>query len=112
MVWPAVDYVTQYLDEELMTTISDCTNALSISRSGKSIASSTEKIFRFFGASMFMTCVPYPQMLMYWAHDSRLPAIANMMSRKRFFNLRSSLKTVTSDDVTKENKADDVFWKV
>ena len=37
MVWPAVDYVTQYLDEELMTTISDCTNALSISRSGKSI---------------------------------------------------------------------------
>ena len=26
--WSAVDYVAQYLDEELMTTISDCTNAM------------------------------------------------------------------------------------
>ena len=94
--WPAVDYITQYLDEELMTTISDCTNAMSISRSGKSIASSAEEIFRFFEASVFMTCVPYP--IMYWAHDTRLPAIADMMSRRRFFNLRGSLKTVIDDD--------------
>ena len=96
--WSAVDYVTQNLDEELMTTISDCTNAMSISRSGKSIASSAEEIFRFFGASVFMTCVPYPQIHMYWAHDTRLPAIADMMTRRRFFNLRGSLKTVIDDD--------------
>ena len=99
--WSAVDYVTQYLDEELMTTISECTNAMSISRSGNSIASSTEEIFRFVGASVFMKGVPYPQIYMYWKHDTRFPSIADMMSRRRFFNLRGSLKTVIDDDVTK-----------
>ena len=38
-----MDYVTQYFDEELMKTISDCTNAFPTSRSRKSIESSTEK---------------------------------------------------------------------
>ena len=111
--WSPVDYVVQYLDEELSKTISDCTNDMSISRSGKSIESSTQEIFRFFGASVYITGVPYPQIHMYWAHDTRSvsDAITDMASRRIFFNLKGYLKSGIDGDVTKQAKADDVLLK-
>ncbi|XP_061581381.1 uncharacterized protein LOC133447017 isoform X2 [Cololabis saira] len=109
-LWP-VQYMEQYIDIELMKVLADCTNSMSLAKSGRSLNTSVEEMYRFFGASILMSCVPYPQTRMFWCNSLRIPAISDSMRRDRFFKLRSHLKVVIDDDVPEDGKTD-TFWKV
>ncbi|KAG7494019.1 hypothetical protein JOB18_021211 [Solea senegalensis] len=108
--WPA-DYMEQYIDAELMKVVADCTNSMSLANSGRSLNTSVEEMYHFFGVSILMSCVPYPQTRMFWSNALRIPAISDSMRRDRFFKLRSHLKVVIDNDVPEDRKTDK-FWKV
>lgn len=99
----------QYIYSELVKVIADCTNAMSLANSGRSLKTSVDEMYHFFGAAILM---PYPQTRMYWSNGLRIPASSDTMSRDRFFKLRSQLKVVIDDDVSEDERKIDQLWKV
>uniref|UniRef100_A0A671XXE1 Si:ch211-255f4.7 n=1 Tax=Sparus aurata TaxID=8175 RepID=A0A671XXE1_SPAAU len=110
--WTTLDYVEQYIDKDLITIIADCSNATSLARSGYLLNTSVDEIYHFFGACILMSCVPYPQIRMYWSKALRFPAITERFTRDRFFRLRRSLKVLIDDNVPEDLRECDKFWKV
>ncbi|CAH1998032.1 unnamed protein product [Acanthoscelides obtectus] len=49
---------------------------------------------------------------MYWAKPTRVAAIADVMTRGRFFSIRSNLKVVIDGSISEEKRRYDKFWKV
>ncbi|XP_055082645.1 piggyBac transposable element-derived protein 3 [Periophthalmus magnuspinnatus] len=110
--WSPLDYIKHYIDKDLMKTIAHCSNATSLAKSGVPLNTSTDEIYHYFGACILMSCVPYPEIRMYWSKVLRFPAITEKFTRDRFFRLRSSLKVLIDDDVPEDLKTCDQFWKV
>ncbi|XP_056880797.1 uncharacterized protein LOC130521186 isoform X2 [Takifugu flavidus] len=49
--WTPLNYVEQYIDHNLIKkNIADCTNAVSLSRSGDLLRTSIDEVYHFFGA--------------------------------------------------------------
>lgn len=97
------NYVEQDIATELMKLIADCTNAMSLANSGRSLNTSVDEIYHFFGAAILVSCVPYPQTRMFWSDALRISANTDTMTRGRFFKLRSNLKVFIDNDVSQEN---------
>ncbi|KAI7790921.1 putative piggyBac transposable element-derived protein 3-like [Triplophysa rosa] len=98
--WTPIDYVSQYIDKDLIKLIVYCSNATALSG-----------MYHFFGASILMSCVSYPQIRMYWSSAIRFPAIADKFTRDRFHKLRQSIKLVIDDDIPEDLRECDKFWK-
>ncbi|XP_047219787.1 uncharacterized protein LOC124867405 isoform X2 [Girardinichthys multiradiatus] len=64
--WQPQDYVEHYIDSELMKLVADCTNAMSLAKSGRSFNTSFDEIYHCFGAAILMSCVHYQQTRMFW----------------------------------------------
>ncbi|XP_056148617.1 uncharacterized protein LOC130123472 [Lampris incognitus] len=86
--WTPLNYFEQYIDKDLMKIISDCSNAMSLSRSGGLLNTSVDEVYHFFGACILMSCVQYPKIRMYWSNALRFTAITDRFTRDRFFRLR------------------------
>lgn len=110
--WTPLNYVEQYIDKDLIKMIADCSNATSLAKSGKLLKTTVDEVYHFFGACILMSCVPYPQIRMYWSKALHFPAITERFTRDRFFRLRQSLKVLIDDDVPEDLKKCDKFWKV
>lgn len=59
-----------------------------------------------------MSFLDYSQMRLYWALRTRTPAISDVITRDRFFTLRSNLKAVNGLEVSDEEKKIDRLQKV
>uniref|UniRef100_A0A3Q3JQ84 PiggyBac transposable element-derived protein domain-containing protein n=1 Tax=Monopterus albus TaxID=43700 RepID=A0A3Q3JQ84_MONAL len=95
-----------------MKIIPDCSNDMSLSRSGVLLNTSVDEVYHFFGACILMSCIQYPKIRMYWSKTLRFTAITDRFTRDRFFKLRKSVKVVVDDDVPEDLKKSDKFWKV
>lgn len=80
-------------------------------KTGKILNSSRSEMQNFLGATFMMSCLGYPQMRLYWARGTRVPAIADVLTRDRFFTLRGNLKVVNDLDYSEDEKTDRL-WKV
>lgn len=93
-----------------MTTIAECTNAVSLSRSGDLLKTSVDEVYHFW---CLYSDVPDPKMRMYWSESLRFTSITDRFTRDRFFKLRQSLKVLIDDnDVPEDLRNSDKFWKV
>ena len=110
--WKPIDYMKQYIDEDFFRIISNCTNTTSVAVKGRNIKTTAAEIERFFGISLFMSCVGYPRMRMYWQRSLHLPLVCDTMTRDRYFRIRTSLKVVIDADVSDDAKLADRLWKV
>lgn len=110
--WVPLDYVNEYIDRKLFQMISRSTNLTSTMNTGKSLNTTAREIERFLGSSIFMSSFGYPQMDMFWCTSTRLPCVADTISRKRYYSIRSQLKVVVDSEVADDVKHQDRLWKV
>jgi len=110
--WLPLNYFSQYIDSDFVKIMSDCTNISSVANTGRSFNTTVTEVFNFLGASLFMSCIGYPRVKMYWSRALKIPAVCDTISRDRFFKIRTNLKVVVDSDVSIEQRQRDKFWKV
>ncbi len=110
--WTPLDYFEQYIDRDLMMTIAECSNIMSLSKSGEPLNMTTDEIYHFFGACILISCIRYPTIRMYWSKALKITAITDKFTRARFFKLRGAIKVVIDHDVPEDLRMSDKFWKV
>ncbi|TKS75683.1 PiggyBac transposable element-derived protein 3 [Collichthys lucidus] len=111
--WTPLDDFEQYIDRDLMKIISECSNVMSLSKSGDPFNMMRfNEVYHFFGACILMSCIRYPTIRMYWSKALRITAITERFTRPRFFKLRVAIKVVIDDDVPEDLRRMDKFWKV
>ena len=104
--------MNDYLDNEFFDLMSSCTNINSVAHSGKSINTTAAEIERFLSATVFMSCISYPRIRMYWQSGLQIPLLCSTMTRDRYFKICSLLKVVVNTDVSDDVKKQDGLWKV
>lgn len=62
-----------------------------LQRDGTELGTTEEEIKVFFGMLMLMGVLKFPRVWMYWTTATRIPAIAEAMSAKKFFKIRATL---------------------
>lgn len=80
------------------------TNIRSVFRTGKNIIASKEEMMTFIGCSSLLSCYGYPRIRMVWERSTRVPIIADNITRDRYFQIRNNLKILNDADVSNEDK--------
>lgn len=111
-LWRPFEYFQEYISDEMWETMSTAMNTAHVVETGKSLCTTPEELKVFFALSITMSCLGYPQIRMYWAKRTKVPLVANHMTRERFFTLRSRLKVVNALDVDDATKAQDRLWRI
>lgn len=107
-----IEYFLAYVNKDFLGEMAMYTNMKSIEATGVSINTNCREIAMFIGMSFAMSIVKMPRIKMYWQAKTRIPWIADKMTRDRFFKLRNSLKFLDDNTVSEENKKIDRLWKV
>ncbi|XP_049270990.1 piggyBac transposable element-derived protein 3-like [Rhipicephalus sanguineus] len=110
--WFHLDYFKQYIPDELFDAMAMSMNTGHVLETGKSLNTTADELKTFFGMSITMSCLGYPQMRRYWSTKTRVPVVADKMPRDRYFKLRSRLKVVNELDVAAEEKEKDKLWRI
>ncbi|KAL3181455.1 hypothetical protein MRX96_036930 [Rhipicephalus microplus] len=81
----------QYVPHEVFEMMAFAMNTTLAQETGKSLETSVE-LKMFFGISLTMSCLCYSQIRMYWMKKTRVPLVADNMTRNRYFQHRRRLK--------------------
>ncbi|XP_031730561.1 piggyBac transposable element-derived protein 3-like [Anarrhichthys ocellatus] len=103
-------YFTRYFDAKIIRHITHQTNLYAAQKDINTIFNTNEKeMMTFVGILIFMGVVLLPAVEDYWAMETRVPQVANLMSSKRFKLLK---RVVHFCDNTKIPGTSDRFFKV
>lgn len=106
------EYFSKYLDADFFEEVALFTNMKEVKISGKSLETTPHEISKFFACSMLIGIYGLPRLRMYWGRQTKVPIVADNMSRNRYFQLRARLKVVDDDVISKECRLGDRFWKI
>ncbi|XP_046998482.1 piggyBac transposable element-derived protein 3-like [Schistocerca americana] len=85
-------YFSQLLDDKIVENAVDQTNLYAIQKDiSKPINTDKNEIEQFFGCGMCMSIYGLPSSRMYWKTTTRIPAVADAMSRNRWEQLKLGL---------------------
>ena len=93
--------------EDLNELISGQTSLYSVQLSGKSINTTPKETEQLIGVQVQMSILKLPRYDMYWASETKIPLISEVMSRNQYKSLRKYLHV--RDNSEKENKNDKLF---
>uniref|UniRef100_A0A224YVY7 PiggyBac transposable element-derived protein 3-like n=1 Tax=Rhipicephalus zambeziensis TaxID=60191 RepID=A0A224YVY7_9ACAR len=110
--WTAPDYFKQYFQEDIYRTFHQMTEAGYQQRKGALLNTSATEMKHFIGATFLMSCLGYPEIRLYWARQTRVAAIADVITRNRFFLLRRNIKVVNDLDTSNADKKADRLWRL
>ena len=106
------DYFHKYIPNDLIQKLTEHTNQRYIRDTGRNLSLTDTETTTFLGLTIVMSYLKYPRIRMYWAEKTRVPVIADNMSRDRYFTIRKNLKLRDDLLVSDEERAEDKFWKV
>ena len=81
-------YFKQMVDDQLINHIVEQTNLYSVQSTGTSIAVDHNEMEQYIGLLVMMSIIKLPQIRMYWAKETRVPCIADVMSINRFEKIK------------------------
>uniref|UniRef100_A0A915IZ26 PiggyBac transposable element-derived protein domain-containing protein n=1 Tax=Romanomermis culicivorax TaxID=13658 RepID=A0A915IZ26_ROMCU len=92
-LWPC-DYFMLFVDKSMIDNCFEQTNLYAAQKAiakGLSVpfTTTTDSIEQFFGILLFMGITKFPSYRMYWAEETRVSAVTDIMSRNDFENLKS-----------------------
>ena len=103
-----LQYFELFWNPELNELIADQTNLYSVQKSGKSLKTTKQEIDQLLGIQMQMSILNLPAYSMYWARETRIPTIADIMPLNRYKMLRQYLhvsdNSKSDEEENKENK--------
>jgi len=102
--WQPADYVKQYLGKDLFEILSDCTNVTSVATKVKSLNTTAAQNERFLRACLFICCINYPRVRMFWHNGVELSVLTSATTQDRYFPMRNFLKAVIDTDISDETK--------
>ena len=106
-------YFDMFFDESLYEIIVDQTNLYSTQVTGKSIDTNILEMEQFIGILITMGIVKYPQYRMYWSQYTKCDRISEIMSLKRFENLKRFFHVSDNSEMPKKDSPNyDVLYKV
>ncbi|KAL3248959.1 hypothetical protein MRX96_056245 [Rhipicephalus microplus] len=59
-----------------------------------------------------MSCLCYPQIRMYWMKKTKVPLVADKITKNRYFQLWRQLKLVNEHYVSEQEKEKDRLWRI
>lgn len=110
--WEIKEYTNMYFDDAVFENICNCTNIRYLQEKGKPMNLTVSEVKKFFGISILMSCLKYPQLRMYWSHMTKVNIISNSMTRDRFFQIRANLKVIIDNDVSEDERKVDRLFKI
>lgn len=112
---PDLDYVSTidsfktFVPDTLIEDIASATSNFIRFGNGREIFLGRQDIEKFIGVSIMMSYLRYPRIRMYWAARTRVPDIANTMTRDKYFLIRSHFRVRDYTLVTPEEKKNK-YW--
>ncbi|CAI5666965.1 unnamed protein product [Oreochromis niloticus] len=110
--WTPMDYFKQYINDSAFERMALCTNQRAILESGATLNTTPEELKTFFGISIYMGCLGYPNIQMNWASNTRVQVVAESMTRIHFYKLRNSIKIINDLDFSDDEKRSDLLWRI
>jgi hypothetical protein len=106
-----IDYFNHFLKKEMIEHIQNATNNYSIEKTGRSIECTYDEMEQFIGILIHMGVIHMPEIKMYWASNTRYDPIANIMSRNRFYAIKSFFHIAFNQDLVDlhDNQYDKMF---
>lgn len=86
-----LSYFKLFVEDDIINNIVYQSNLYSVQKSGTSIDTSYAEICKYLGINILSGIIRMPSYRMYWANETRIPVIADSMSRNRFEKLRTMI---------------------
>ena len=99
-----------FLTEDSIKLIVHNTNLYSVQKNGKCVNTMSDEIKTFIGMNILMGIVRLSRYDSYWSRALRYPAIADLMSLKRFEQLRRFIHVV--DNYSYDTSVNDKLFKI
>ncbi|XP_063229614.1 piggyBac transposable element-derived protein 4-like [Bacillus rossius redtenbacheri] len=107
-----IDYFQQFFTGELLENIVDQSNLYSIQRDpNKSLSTNVKELEQFIGICVYMSIFGLPRSRMYWASNTYVEKIQNVMSRNRWDQIKNSIHFNDNSCMTErdDGKKDKLF---
>ena len=98
--------------EDLNELISEQTNLYSMQQSGESINTTPKEVEKLIGVLMQMSIVKLPRYDMYWASETKIPCVSEVMLRNRYKSLRKYLHVRDNSEKDLEENKNDKRFKI
>ena len=105
------EYFHYFFSPGLLHYIVNETNKYALEKNGKELKVTYDELEQFLGIVLYMGIVRTHGVRDYWKNETRIPQVANVMSRNRFQDIARNLHFVDNNAVS-SNEKESKLWKI